>query len=71
MSTIALHVLGGIFRQPWLFKCTLHPAVVDRLNERADNDKMLDVILKELKIKSMLGQIVYQQTRLINYVSSM
>jgi hypothetical protein len=42
-----------------------------RLNERVDSDKMLDVILKELKIKSMLGQILYQQTRLINRVSSM
>jgi len=55
MSTITLHVLGDIFRQMWLFRCTLHTTVVDHLNERVDSDKMLDVILKELKIKSMLG----------------
>jgi len=70
MSTITLHVLGDIFRQLWLYKCTLHPTVVGRLNERVDNDEMLVVILKELKIKSMLGQILYQQTRLINHVRS-
>jgi hypothetical protein len=71
MSTITLHVLGDIFRQLWLFKCMLHLTVVGRLNERVDNDKVLNVILKEMKIKSMLGQILYQQTRLINHVSSM
>jgi len=59
MSTITLHVLGDIFSQLWLLKCMLHLTVVGHLNERVDNDKMLNVILKEMKIKSMLGQILY------------
>jgi hypothetical protein len=71
MPTIILHVLGDIFRQLWFFKCILHLTVVDCLNEGVDNDKILEVILKELEINPTLDQILYQKTRLINCVSSM